>query len=139
MLLRAALARGQQVYLPLIHDYRQRRMALHRYHGGLLRANRHGIPEPMALGWLHPGAADLIVVPTLAFSRSGARLGTGGGYYDRWLARAHLPPRRRHPLLVGIAYADDELPALTAAPHDLRLDRIVTERGWIHCHEEDPT
>jgi 5-formyltetrahydrofolate cyclo-ligase len=114
-------------------------MALHRYQGGALRANRHGIPEPAARARLHPGAADLIVVPTLAFNRRGARLGTGGGYYDRWLARAHLPSRRRHPLLVGIAYADDELPMLTAAPHDLRLDRIVTERGWIDCHEEDPT
>jgi 5-formyltetrahydrofolate cyclo-ligase len=134
-LVRASLLRGQAVYLPRIRDYERHCMTLQRYRGGALRANRHGIPEPAAGDILRAADADLILVPTLAFNRRGARLGTGGGYYDRWLGRAHLPPGGRRPLLVGMAYATDELPALTAAAHDLRLDHVVTERGWIDCHQ----
>jgi 5-formyltetrahydrofolate cyclo-ligase len=72
----------------------------------------------------------LILLPVLGFGRDGARLGMGGGFYDRTLAfraaRPAPPPR-----LVGVAYAMQELPAWPQDPWDVRLDAIVTEHGRI--------
>jgi 5-formyltetrahydrofolate cyclo-ligase len=61
-----------------------------------------------------------LLVPCLGFNEAGYRLGYGGGYYDRTL---ELAPR---PYTLGIAYAC--LAAQFAnAPHDVALDRIITE------------
>ncbi len=96
-------------------------------------ANRYGIPEPA--GGRPVAVADiaLILLPLLAYSRSGVRLGSGGGYYDRSLAFAasSSPPSR--PLLVGVGYAMQEVSALTAEVWDVRMDWVVTEEGVIGC------
>jgi 5-formyltetrahydrofolate cyclo-ligase len=92
--------------------------------GAPLRRNRYGIAEPAGL--VRPARLDLIVLPLVAFDAQGRRLGMGGGYYDRLLARAR--PARR-PLRVGYAFALQEAPRVPVAPHDARLDAVVTERG----------
>ena len=67
---------------------------------------------------------EVLIVPLVAFDRSGLRLGYGGGYYDRTLARL----RAGRPVhAVGFAYAAQEAPALPCGPTDLRLDAIVPE------------
>ncbi len=69
---------------------------------------------------------DVVLVPLLAFDRSGNRLGQGGGYYDRTLAalRADGPV-----LAIGAAHTFQEVDAVPADRHDQRLDRIITEKG----------
>ena len=62
-----------------------------------------------------------------ALGRRGYRIGYGKGYYDR--ALAELAPT----LSIGIGYAAQEIEAVPDAPHDRRLDWIVTERETIHC------
>jgi 5-formyltetrahydrofolate cyclo-ligase len=69
---------------------------------------------------------DLILLPLLGFDAQGHRLGNGGGYYDRALA---APRAGRRPLLVGYAYAAQEMAAIPAESWDVRLDAVVTERG----------
>lgn len=70
---------------------------------------------------------DLILAPLLAFDGQGGRLGQGGGHYDRTIA--HL--RAAGPLLVvGLAFAGQEVDAVPAEPHDARLDAILTETGY---------
>lgn len=71
---------------------------------------------PVALG-----EVDLVLVPGVAFSADGHRLGRGGGYYDTTLAAM---PRA---LRVGVAFELQVLPALPCEPHDARLDALVTE------------
>jgi 5-formyltetrahydrofolate cyclo-ligase len=68
---------------------------------------------------------DLILVPLVAFDRSGARLGYGRGFYDRAIAALHA--RGRRPPLVGLAFSVQEVPRIPREPHDVRLDLIVTE------------
>jgi 5,10-methenyltetrahydrofolate synthetase len=68
---------------------------------------------------------DVVVVPCLGFTRAGHRLGSGGGYFDRWLA-AHP-----HVVAVGVAWDSGELDPLefAAEPHDVPLAFVVTESG----------
>ena len=68
-------------------------------------------------------APDLVLTPLLGFDRAGRRLGYGKGHYDRTLAalRAVKPV-----IVVGLAYAAQEVAAIPEAANDERLDWIVT-------------
>lgn len=80
-------------------------------------------------GALVPAVADpvvpeILIVPLLAFDRSGHRLGYGGGFYDRTLAAL----RHAGPVIaIGFAYAAQEAAALPREETDVRLDAIVTD------------
>jgi 5-formyltetrahydrofolate cyclo-ligase len=81
----------------------------------------HGIPQPQGT----PQIPDIIVVPLLAFDRRGYRLGYGGGYYDKTLAK--LRAGGHNIQAVGYAFAEQIcLFPLPNEPHDIRLDFVVT-------------
>lgn len=70
----------------------------------------------------------VLIVPLLAFDRRGFRLGYGGGFYDRTLARL----RRLGPVTaIGFAFGAQELDEVPLEPTDEPLDLIVTEAGAI--------
>lgn len=73
-----------------------------------------------------PRAADVIVVPGVAFDLEGGRLGMGGGYYDRFLAEVPAPR-------VGLAFEMQLVDKLPMSAHDQRVDLIVTELRVIRC------
>ena len=80
------------------------------------------IPEPEAADGDSVAEEDISVwiVPGLAFSRTGARLGYGGGWYDRFLAKA-APGS----VALGVAYPFQIVDNLPLEPHDLPLDGVV--------------
>ncbi|MET3526966.1 5-formyltetrahydrofolate cyclo-ligase [Phenylobacterium koreense] len=90
-----------------------------------------GVPSPPASApQVRPG---LVICPLLAFDRSGARLGQGGGHYDRTIEAL----RAKGPVFVlGLAYAGQEVEGLPAEPHDQRLDAILTESGYIEARKD---
>lgn len=92
-----------------------------------MRAGAYGIQEPDGPD---APAPDLILVPTLGFTRQGDRLGYGGGYYDRTLAALRASGHAF--TAIGIAWASGDLSAETyvPAPHDVRLDAVLTDKGW---------
>jgi 5,10-methenyltetrahydrofolate synthetase len=71
-----------------------------------------------------------VLVPTLGFTRQGNRVGYGKGYYDRTLA--HLKAQNHPHTTIGIAWACGDLgdEAYAPAEHDIRLDAILTDKGW---------
>jgi 5-formyltetrahydrofolate cyclo-ligase len=77
-------------------------------------------------GHLQPSAdaeevqPDLVIVPLLAFTAEGARLGQGGGHYDRWLAANPAVTA------VGIAWDSQLVDHLPVEPHDCPLRAVVT-------------
>ena len=71
-----------------------------------------------------PMTPGILIVPLVAFTRAGARIGYGGGFYDRTLERL----RAAGPVLaVGFAWAAQETDSLPLEPTDQPLDAIVTE------------
>ncbi|MBV6415970.1 MAG: hypothetical protein CMLOHMNK_00497 [Steroidobacteraceae bacterium] len=123
--------RGARVYLPRIASYRQRRLAFAAA-AGADRVNRYGITEPSRTApTVRAVELDIVLVPLVGFDARGVRLGMGGGYYDRAFAfrRHRWHPSR--PRLIGIAFACQQVEALPATSHDLRLDAVITERGLV--------
>jgi 5-formyltetrahydrofolate cyclo-ligase len=71
---------------------------------------------------------DILLVPLLAFDRSGHRIGYGAGYYDSTIAQL----RGRKPITaIGLAFAAQEIPAVPVTERDARLDLVLTEREAI--------
>jgi len=76
-------------------------------------------------------APTLILLPLLAFTPRGDRLGYGGGYYDRTLANLRAKTRAEGEIFAcGVAYAGQEVDTLPTDDHDERLDGILTEDGF---------
>lgn len=74
---------------------------------------------------------DLMIVPGMAFDSTGRRLGKGKGYYDRLLA---APERRAR--AGGLFFSEQEVPLLLHEDHDVELDFIVTEKGFLDFSKE---
>jgi 5-formyltetrahydrofolate cyclo-ligase len=87
-------------------------------------SNAYGIEEPLAD---RPAVIpDVVFVPLLAFDSRGHRLGYGAGYYDRALETLSA---NRDLLVIGVAYAGQEIAFVPDAPHDHPLDMLVSEKG----------
>lgn len=82
------------------------------------------VMEPVG-GKLLAGQNALVFVPGLGFDAKGNRIGYGGGYYDRYLAR--------HPqyMKIGTAYAIQLVKELETEVHDISMDGIATEEGFL--------
>jgi 5-formyltetrahydrofolate cyclo-ligase len=94
--------------------------------GSSLRAGRFGIAEPPAdAPSLPPDAVAVILVPGIAFDRTGNRLGTGKGYYDRSLTVHRMAVR------VGVGLEEFLEDALPRDPWDVPMDAIATERQFL--------
>ncbi len=88
-----------------------------------LVVSRWKLREPLVdLAKLVPLAdIDLILVPGLAFTADGCRLGRGGGYYDRLLASSAL-----RAVKLGVCFDVQLLDELPYEPHDQRVDRVIS-------------
>lgn len=84
-----------------------------------------GAAVPAKLEYLEP---EILIVPLLAFSRRGGRLGYGGGFYDRTL---ELLRAKRATMAIGFAFAGQELDEIPLEATDQPLDLVVTEAGVI--------
>ncbi|MDR7237196.1 5-formyltetrahydrofolate cyclo-ligase [Neobacillus drentensis] len=67
---------------------------------------------------------DLMIVPGLAYTREGYRLGFGGGYYDRYLQNYHGET-------ISLAFNEQLVPYFQVEEHDIPVSRIITNHGII--------
>lgn len=72
---------------------------------------------------LDPAWPDVVIVPGLAFTVDGDRLGQGGGWYDRYLTQV-----RPACTTVGVGFAEQMLSTLPTEPHDISLDYVITDK-----------
>lgn len=79
-----------------------------------------------------PGGVDVVVVPGVAFTAAGDRLGQGGGWYDRFLER--IGDRA---VTIGVGFAEQIVEALPVQAHDRRVDAVLTDTGWARDGAQD--
>jgi len=73
-----------------------------------------------------PAWPDVVVVPGLAFTATGARLGQGGGWYDRFLSNVALDCTT-----IGVGFNQQIVDSLPTEAHDVTLDFVLTEGGLV--------
>lgn len=130
-ILERARASGIAVGLPAVIDRERIVFRLHEP-GTPLIAGGFGT---MAPGDDAPIAdPDILFVPLVGFDRNGNRLGYGRGHYDRAVAAARAGGRRA--VLVGLAFSVQEVEAIPAEPHDIRLDWVVTEKETLELRSK---
>jgi 5-formyltetrahydrofolate cyclo-ligase len=96
--------------------------------GDPVAASSFGAMEPTGGAVTAPLEVDVVVVPGVAFDRRGARVGYGGGFYDRFLprTRAGVPA-------IAVAFALQVVGEVPEGILDRRVDAIVTEHEVIRC------
>uniref|UniRef100_A0A0V0J802 5-formyltetrahydrofolate cyclo-ligase n=1 Tax=Schistocephalus solidus TaxID=70667 RepID=A0A0V0J802_SCHSO len=149
-IIESALASGRRVFVPrlLPSDVAHEKFPLTRHLGHMRMhaihslgswnewpLNKFGIREPpishsvVDLDDALSYNVDMLILPGLAFTKDGKRLGRGGGYYDRYLAgmRAIFTERARSrmPFLLALAFKEQVLPELPTCPHDFIVDKVL--------------
>ena len=90
-----------------------------------LKINRYGIPEPEEKILTYP---DILLVPLVAFDSKLNRLGYGGGYYDRLIAKIS---KKKKIIKIGLALSAQKIDKVPINIHDQKLDYIVTNKYII--------
>lgn len=106
----------------------------HAPHPKQLEAGKHGIlaPDPTRHPIVIPQELDIIFCPGIAFTKSGHRLGQGGGYYDRYL------PQAVRAEVIGVAFSMQIIPEIPCLAHDHLVHKLVTEIGFLSRKEDGP-
>lgn len=126
-----ALACGKRIVVPYctVDEHAANKLGLWHLTGmDELVEGKWKILEPPPERWGDPGKQvrpeelDLVMVPGVGFGRDGARLGNGQGYYDRLLHQV-----RPDAPLIALAYECQVFPDLPVGPHDIYMDKVITE------------
>ncbi len=116
---------GFEVYLPVVKKNNQPLIfiKIQNRHLRQLRLVRHrlGMRQPAAGQVIQANQLDVLFMPLVAFDQQGYRMGMGGGFYDRTLAKT-----KRKPLKIGYAYDFQQVERLENNPWDIRLDMALT-------------
>lgn len=132
---------ARTLYLPIVHpDHRMTFISIGHDWKDLIHTGETGILEPTEdSGKPYDPALSsqaVILVPGVAFDRSGNRLGRGRGYYDRFLSR----PQNRNLTKIGVCWEIQLVDEVPTESHDVVMDYICHERGMIKtslAFEED--
>jgi len=125
-----ALELNKEVILPRVKK-RTGRLRLFQIHGlDDLEPGYMGIPEPVIIKNREKRLRDIdmVIVPGAGFDIDGNRLGYGAGYYDKLLSGSGKR-------IVATAFAFEEQIAqrVPGEKHDVRMDKIITEKRTINC------
>ncbi|NRA60353.1 MAG: 5-formyltetrahydrofolate cyclo-ligase [Psychrobium sp.] len=123
LIIEALWQQNVEVYLPVLHPFCDGHLLFLRYEkSSMMVANKYGISEPkLDVSLICPLAQlDVIFTPLVAFDAQGNRMGMGGGYYDRTLAR------NSHLLTIGLAHDLQQLPCIPSESWDIPLKKIIT-------------
>ncbi len=85
-----------------------------------LQKGAYGIYEPKAVSPVDISEIEVVIVPGIAFTKSGDRLGFGKGYYDRLLSDFKG-------VKIGVCYDFQIIDNIPVSPHDVSMDLIITE------------
>ncbi len=109
------------IYLPRVQSIKKRTMDIVLYTKNTeLIVSTYGILEPVNSPMINVDKLDIIIVPALAFSQNGTRLGYGGGFYDNILNNT-----KEDCLTVGICFAEQVVDFIPTEHHDKQVDSLI--------------
>ncbi|MCL2012242.1 MAG: 5-formyltetrahydrofolate cyclo-ligase [Cystobacterineae bacterium] len=127
------LERGKRLFFPVVEAHKAPLLAHVRAQEDL-EVGAYGIFCPKAYCPLvEPADVELVVVPGVAFARNGARLGRGGGFYDRLLAQPGMRALR-----LGLCFEECLVESLPEGAEDQRMHWVVTDKQCVDCLAEEP-
>lgn len=115
----SALDVGCRVVMPRMESGEESRMEFYDFLPHLMAQGSLGVMEPVQGERVEASQIDLMIVPGVAFTPKGERMGRGKGYYDRYLSRQGF---RAH--TVGVCFAHQVVDRLPVEEHDKRVDRL---------------
>jgi len=127
-----AWRQAKSVVLPILDHNDPGQLVFHKYNADSpMRSNSFGITEPVLdeQKKVTLDNIDIMLIPLVGFDKHANRMGMGGGFYDRTLAKIYSNTSR--PLLIGVAHNCQEVAQLTPAKWDIPMDYIVTDRKVI--------
>ena len=86
------------------------------------------VSEPESIEIATPKDIDIIIVPGIAFDKTGARVGFGKGCYDMFLPKTKA-------VKIGFCYDFQLADSVPSDKHDIKMDYIITEKGIIDCQK----
>lgn len=95
-------------------------MQFYCYSCDAMQSGAFGIEEPVGTSIVNPWEIDLMVVPGVAFTLDGKRMGRGKGYYDKYMSNEGFRAYK-----VGVCYAAQIVDELPQEPHDIKMDCVV--------------
>lgn len=116
-MLRRALEEGKRVAVPKVYGDNMKFIYLDDL--SQVAKGYAGIPEPVADGPVAQDETALVLMPGLAFDRAGHRIGYGGGFYDKFLAR-----EPHHPT-VALCYDFQVMDRLETEEFDIPVDLVI--------------
>jgi 5-formyltetrahydrofolate cyclo-ligase len=128
--IQALWQQNKAVYLPVLHPFSKGYLLFQRYEkNSPMKTNRYGILEPqLNCSQVCPvEQLDVLFTPLVAFDKAGNRLGMGGGYYDRSLAK-YYREKRIKPAIIGLAHNCQQVDTLPSESWDVPLDAIITPK-----------
>ncbi|MEM5549814.1 5-formyltetrahydrofolate cyclo-ligase [Pseudoalteromonas neustonica] len=134
LLIKDLWSKKHTTYLPIIHPFNGTTLYFQRYEeNSPMRPNRYGILEPkLNCSQICPLAElDYLLMPLVAFDDHGNRLGMGGGFYDKTLAR-YEKENWQKPQLIGLAHQCQHVENLPIESWDVPLKFIITPQKIYH-------
>jgi 5-formyltetrahydrofolate cyclo-ligase len=129
-----ALSQGKTVCVPLLLGKKYGEMEAAEITGlDNLVTGRLGLkmPDPDKSRLILPDTIDMAVIPGVAFDATGNRLGMGAGYYDRFLTRTCGC------IMLGLAWSEQLTSGLPHEEHDIRMQYLLTEGGFLPCSGDE--
>ena len=112
-----------RISLPIIQNNNE--MEFHKFSfKNPMNINKYGIPEPFKNKVISP---DILFVPLVAFDRDLFRIGYGGGYYDRYLAKLK---KKKFFISIGLAFSFQKVKKIPLNNFDKKLDIVITEKQF---------
>ena len=111
------LSRERTVLLPRVEGDVMR---FYPFSPSVMSKGSYGISEPMCGEPFPPDEIDVIIVPGVAFTANGARMGRGKGFYDKYMSQEGFKAHK-----IGVCYSGQVVQSLPCERHDVYMDEVV--------------
>lgn len=127
-IIKQAILEWKEIFVPITIKKEKKLLLSQIFDFEELVVSTYGILEPKK-EYIRPinyDEIELVIVPGIAFSITGYRIGYGGGYYDRFLSNVKCPK-------IGLSYEMQIVNEISVDKYDVKLTKIITEKSVIIC------